>query len=657
MRALSRRDFLALAAAASALPGYAAGPKDDVYRQLLRLAARQEKARRERFAAVKTKDELAALQKSQRETFLKLIGGLPGKPGTPPPVRRTATIDADDYTVEKFAYESLPGYYVPALLYRPKKLDAPAPAVLSPCGHSATGKAADTYQILHINLAKRGFIVLTYDPVGQGERSQFWDADRKRSRFGLGCGEHAVLGNPLYLLGMNLAHFRVWDGMRGLDHLSSLKDVDPKRLGCVGNSGGGTLTAYITALDERVAAAAICCYITTLPRRMGNRIEADPDADPEQDIFDFVGTGIDHAGLLALCAPRPTLLGTARFDFFPIEGARETFAEAQHLYEIAGAADKVERAEAAAKHGLSAPLRAAVYAWFDRWLAGKKDAAADEVAVKPRPAKELEVCPDGQANVSFRSRPLLSLAREEFEKRPQAPRVALRDLLRLDPEEADFATAEIAPGREGGALLVLVNGNEGRNWREEKDFLKAVAVAGHTVAVVDPRGVGTLRPDLAVKGHDYADPLVGVEENLAYNAFLVGKTLAGMRTADVLAAVAKLREKTGRKIVLVGRRDAALVACLAAALDPKIAAVAVEGMPLSFRPLFDPDGRPINAASIVPGLLRDFGDVTELLGAISPRKVLAANGTGTPLRRIYSVALRTAGFTAEPEALLEWLSH
>ena len=90
-----------------------------------------------------------------------------------------------------------------------------------------------------------------------------------------------------------------------------------------------------------MAAAAICCYITTLPRRMRNRIQEDPSADPEQDIFGFVSEGIDHAGLLALMAPRPTLLGTARFDFFPIEGARESFAEAKRLFEIAGVGDRI----------------------------------------------------------------------------------------------------------------------------------------------------------------------------------------------------------------------------------------------------------------------------------------------------------------------------
>src|SRR5206468_7921649 len=119
-------------------------------------------------------------------------------------------------------------------------------------------------------------------------------------------------------LGTSLARYRIWDGIRGLDYLTSLSEVDAKRIGCVGNSGGGTLTSYISALDPRVLVPVIGCYITTLPRRMGNRIERDPDSDPEQDIFGFVQQGIDHAGLLALLAPRPALLCTARFDFFPI---------------------------------------------------------------------------------------------------------------------------------------------------------------------------------------------------------------------------------------------------------------------------------------------------------------------------------------------------
>src|SRR5947208_9346164 len=149
---------------------------------------------------------------------------------------------------------------------------------------------------------------------------------------------------------------------------------------------------------------------------MGNRIQADPDADPEQDVANFVSEGIDHAGLLALRVPRPTLLATAQFDFFPIEGARESFAEAKHLYRLAGAAERVAMVEAAEKHGLSLPLRKAIYPFFDRWLAGRTVATeASEIAVKPRPATDLLVCKGEQVNVTFQSRHLLTLALDEFD--------------------------------------------------------------------------------------------------------------------------------------------------------------------------------------------------------------------------------------------------
>ena len=258
MPSLSRRDFLSVGLAAAAGLGRADEPRPaNVHRQLLDLAARQEERRRARFAAVKSKDDLEALQKELRASFLRLLDGLPEAKG-PPPAKVTGTIEADDYRIEKLAFESFPGYFVPALLYRPKKIAAPLPGVISPCGHSNVGKAAPPYQILHINLAKRGHVVLTYDPVGQGERSQFWDAARNRSRVNLTCGEHAVLGNPLYLFGTSLARYRIWDGVRAIDYLCSLPEVDAKRLGCVGNSGGGTLTAYIAALDPRVTVAATC---------------------------------------------------------------------------------------------------------------------------------------------------------------------------------------------------------------------------------------------------------------------------------------------------------------------------------------------------------------------------------------------------------------
>lgn len=675
MDTLSRRTFLGVGLAASAgsvAAGFSPPGRGltssateantrpaNVHEQILEIARGQERERRARFAAVKSPADLEALQKNLRESFLRLLDGLPGSKG-PPPARVTGTIDADGYRVEKFAFESFPGYFVTALLYVPKSA-GPMPGVISPCGHSTNGKAAGAYQTLHINLAKRGFVVLSYDPVGQGERSQFWDAGRVRSRFNLSCGEHAVLGNPLYLLGTSLARYRIADGIRAIDYLTSRPEVVAKRIGCVGNSGGGTLTAYIAALDPRVTVAASCCYITTLPRRMGNRIQQDPDSDPEQDIFGFVSEGIDHAGLLALRVPRPTLVGSARLDFFPIEGARESFAEAKRLYEVAGASDRIAQAESPEKHGLTLPLRTAVYAWFERWLADRKiGETVAEIPVTPRPDNDLRVSPDGQVNLSFSSRPLLPLAWEHFTLRKQSERRPLRDLLRLDPELADYRQTDLGHERERagapGTLIVCVNGNESQPWQDAKEFVQALAGRGHTVVAIDPRGVGPLRPDLSVRSHDYADALCGVEENIAYNAFLVGKSLLGMRVTDVSAAVKRLiADRRPSRIVVCGRADAALVVCLAAAVDPTITHVAVEGLPLSFRPLFDAAGRPINAASILPGLLRDFGDVPEILDTIAPRKVLVAAGDGRLPRRIASVEMSEQSFVTSPDKVIAWL--
>src|SRR5262249_16863750 len=236
-------------------------------------------------------------------------------------------------------------------------------------------------------------------------------------------------------------------------------------------------------------------------------------------------------------------------------------------------------------------------------------------------------------------------------------RTPLAELLRLDPKEADYRIFEIAAGKPADqTLVVCVNGNESRPWQEEKAFLQALKERGHAVVVIDPRGVGSLRPKLRGKGHDYADPRAGVEENLAYNAFLVGKSLLGMRVTDVQTAVRKLAGQTKRpRILLCGRRDAALVACLTAAIEPGVTHVAMEQMPLTYRWYFDPTGRPINAASVLPSLLRDYGDIDQVLAAIAPRRMLSAAGLGETTQRLSTLQQAEGLFTENPALLTDWL--
>jgi hypothetical protein len=205
-------------------------------------------------------------------------------------------------------------------------------------------------------------------------------------------------------------------------------------------------------------------------------------------------------------------------------------------------------------------------------------------------------------------------------------------------------------------VVLCINGNESTEWRNERNFLASLGQAGYGIRIVDPRGVGKLRPSLKVK-LDYTDPLAGVEENLAYNAFLVGTSLLAMRVSDVLQVVHDITKQSPKtRIVLCGRCDAALIAVLAAALESNIQQVATEGLWLRFRDLFQPAVQPINAASILPGLLH-FGDTAEILQEIAPRKVLLSAGVGKELPESKSVQTVAAGFTKDPHVLTRWLSE
>ena len=159
----------------------------------------------------------------------RVIGGLP-ETKTPLNARVTGTIPMDGYRIEKLVFESLPGIHVTALVYVPDGPAGKKPAVLLACGHSPVGKAHPAYQEIAVRLARRGYVVLCWDPVGQGERSQFWDAARGRSRYNLVCGEHAVLGNFATIAGTSLVRYMVWDGMRAVDYLLTRDDVDGARL-------------------------------------------------------------------------------------------------------------------------------------------------------------------------------------------------------------------------------------------------------------------------------------------------------------------------------------------------------------------------------------------------------------------------------------------
>src|SRR3989449_2762156 len=314
--------------------------------------------------AIHNERELLKTQDELRQRLLQMIGGLPEVKTNLRP-RVTGRIQMDGFTIEKLIFQSLPGVYVTALVYVPDDHSKKHPAVLVPAGHASDGKFH--YQALSQRLAGRGYVVISWDPVGQGERSQFWDATTGKSRYNLICGEHAVMGNLAYLAGANLARWEIWDGIRAVDYLFTRPEVDTERISIVGTSGGGFQATLIAALDKRIKVVVPSCYITALPMRIFNRIFSDPDSDPEQDLFGMISNGIDHPGLLLLLYPRPVLVAAAVLDFFPIEGTHKTFRELSSLYERFHHGDRLALAEGYHAHQFSPENQEAALDFLDHF--------------------------------------------------------------------------------------------------------------------------------------------------------------------------------------------------------------------------------------------------------------------------------------------------
>ncbi len=175
-------------------------------------------------------------------------------------------------------------------------------------------------------LALNGMAALVFDPIDQGERGQYFGPGGWPDLWG--CKAHAMIGVGSVLLGRNTARFEIWDGMRAIDYLQSRPEVDPRRIGCTGNSGGGTQTSYLMALDDRIRCAAPSCYLTSTLRLMQT---IGPD-DAEQNLFgQFVG-GPQEADWLLMRAPSPVLMCAATKDFFDIGGTWDSFRYAKRLY-------------------------------------------------------------------------------------------------------------------------------------------------------------------------------------------------------------------------------------------------------------------------------------------------------------------------------------
>ena len=354
---------------------YYADDANALYKEMVEEAEKRFAAREARVASLATAEDWEDYREQVKLKLAQIIGPFPEKTPLNPEI--TGVIEKDDFTVEKLIYESQPGFYVTAALFLPKKRERKAPSIVYCSGHSDLGFRSDTYQTKIINLVKKGFIVLAFDPLGQGERMQYPDEQGKWSRIGGPTHEHSYAGAQSFINGSSLAQTMIWDGIRAVDYLLTRPEVDPQRIGMTGRSGGGTQTAYITAFDDRIVAAAPEAYIT----RMETLLKTRGPQDAEQNLPDFVQNEMDLADYLVARAPQPTMIISTSRDFFSIEGARDTYHELQRAYQAMGKPDNISMSEDDAPHGSTPKNREAMYAFFQKHLDNPGSSEDEEVEV------------------------------------------------------------------------------------------------------------------------------------------------------------------------------------------------------------------------------------------------------------------------------------
>jgi len=392
-------------------------PRFDLEQSLLDYQRRQLKQDQDLRDGIRTLCDLEAYKTKVRQRFMEVLGPWPEKTPLNPTI--TGTLEREGYRIEKILIQSEPGFYVTVNLYIPTNRPAPMPALLSPLGHAPDGKAHatnDSYQTIFITLARKGYVVCAYDPLGQAEREPY----------GASTGNHHMIqGYQCMPSGRHLASYFIWDGIRCLDYLETRPEVDKRKIACSGCSGGGALTNYIAALDDRVAVAVPASWIIeSIPLTRDNGLHSESWF---LGVCDPYGPGTDQT--LACIAPRPLLIiGNERDGEFPPSSTKVVYEQIKKLYTAVGLGDRVEYVNVPTPHGYWPQARGELYRFVNKW-SGKDTEGFDEPPSNPERKEDLYCAPGGQVRnlpgaetVWSLNRKLMARLREErIERRNRLP--------------------------------------------------------------------------------------------------------------------------------------------------------------------------------------------------------------------------------------------
>ncbi len=639
-------------------------------------------SRRALLAQIQSKEQVANRTATVRSQLWELLGGRPEE--TPLNPRVTGTIERNGYRIEKLIFESMPQIYVTANLYIPTAGKPPFPAILAPLGHTANGKAAMRYQYTFQTLARKGYVVLTWDPFGQGERTQYLQPGTNHTRFHAISMEHTQAGRPMVLFGNTFALYLAWDGIRGLDYLLTRPEVDAQRMGCTGQSGGGTMTMFLGALEPRIHAAVA---IEGNFENVAGPFYDPPGAiaDSETDVVGSLPLRMDRGDLLAAFAPKPMLICYTRHDegetYGPVntEATEENYDELVRIYGILGAKDKVQLFTGDLPHGMDFFSRRAIYGWFNRWF-DKMDAGVEEAEYDDGPDIALNATTTGQVSTSLRGRSVVQLNSDRARNLlPASPfrtaadpslargqvRAQLASLLALPSRRTPLRSQTIStnvrrkqhieeiqfesePGvritgwfvePQDGAdrhpcVLYISDGFANESVGEPSPFDEMIS-RGHAVCAISTRGTGLSVPRPPSGGPNFYHQM-DLHERFAWSNLVLGTCVIGQRVWDILRTfdyLASRPDVDASQIRLIGQEEAGLAALMAAVLDSRARSLLLTGTVVSYMSIVESQDYSLRLAWFVPGILRHF-DVPDLSAAIYRRPIWLLNtidASGNPV--------------------------
>ncbi|MEP7110440.1 MAG: alpha/beta hydrolase family protein [Ferruginibacter sp.] len=630
------------------------------------------KIRDGQIARLQTKSDWQKRQQLVKDKLMEIIGTFPKKEALNPEI--TGIVQKDGYRIEKIIYESVPGFYETGCLYIPGKINGKAPAILMVIGHDQISFREEYYQVIITNLVKKGMIVFAIDPLGQGEHVQYYDTSLKFSAIGYSVIEHSYFGNMSFLSGISSAKYFIWDGIRAIDYLVTRKEVDPENIGATGFSGGGTVSAYLGAFDDRVKVVVPCSWPTAFRRQL----ETKGVQDAETILIHCLKQGITFEDLVELRAPKPTLMAfTTRDENMGFQGARDALREAKKAFNAFGKGNNLDLVEDDYKHWMTPKIRLAMYAFFQKHfnLPGN---STEEKTDLPNPI-DLVVTPTGQIATYKDGKMIFDLNKKVTEKLienlEQSRKNILTHLNRIRIKAKEISgfvnpsgkmeepfingryqrngyTVELdaipGEGKEYAIPILLFKPDdqsakhpaivylhsEGKiTGAEPGGEIEKLVRKGYIVAAADVLGIGETK-NTAARG--YTD---------GYTAVMIGRSMVGIRAGDIIRVVNYLKNQTGvdpLKIGAIAFNETCLALIHAAAFDASIKNITLIGSLLSYKSVAmnrfskmgitkRPTGNYWHPVEVdftwgIASILTAY-DLPDLIGCIAPGKVVFAGPT------------------------------